>query len=81
VEIPVIFNFVCEIHDPSSNQIGFGMGFFWLLRIAVILQGVVTSGFRCQMLACCVEKKGLVFAAAFSPLSQIFAALPESVSH
>uniref|UniRef100_A0A0D3GBX4 EamA domain-containing protein n=1 Tax=Oryza barthii TaxID=65489 RepID=A0A0D3GBX4_9ORYZ len=40
----------------------------------VVYCGVVASGFGYLMLTYCVEKRGPVFTAAFSPLSQIFVA-------
>jgi drug/metabolite transporter (DMT)-like permease len=51
----------------------------WRLRgtveiIAVVYCGVVASGIGYLMLTYCVEKRGPVFTAAFSPLSQIFVA-------
>lgn len=38
------------------------------------VQGVVASGIGYLLLTYCVEKRGPVFTAAFSPLSQIFVA-------
>ena len=51
----------------------------WRLRgtveiIAVVYCGVVASGIGYLMLTYCVEKRGPVFTAAFSPLSQMFVA-------
>jgi drug/metabolite transporter (DMT)-like permease len=38
------------------------------------VQGVVASGIGYLLLTYCVEKRGPVFTAAFSPLAQIFVA-------
>ncbi|CAM0912427.1 unnamed protein product [Alopecurus aequalis] len=51
----------------------------WRLRgtveiVAVVYCGVVASGIGYLMLTYCVEKRGPVFTAAFSPLSQMFVA-------
>uniref|UniRef100_A0ACD5XX45 Uncharacterized protein n=1 Tax=Avena sativa TaxID=4498 RepID=A0ACD5XX45_AVESA len=51
----------------------------WRLRgtveiIAVVYCGVVASGIGYLMLTYCVEKRGPVFTAAFSPLTQMFVA-------
>uniref|UniRef100_A0A0E0DVM9 EamA domain-containing protein n=1 Tax=Oryza meridionalis TaxID=40149 RepID=A0A0E0DVM9_9ORYZ len=48
----------------------------WALKgkIEIATVGVVASGFGYLMLTYCVEKRGPVFTAAFSPLSQIFVA-------
>ena len=43
-------------------------------KVCVMFQGVVASGMGYLLLTYCVEKRGPVFTAAFSPLSQIFVA-------
>uniref|UniRef100_A0A0A8XTI3 WAT1-related protein n=1 Tax=Arundo donax TaxID=35708 RepID=A0A0A8XTI3_ARUDO len=51
----------------------------WALKgtieiVTVVYCGVVASGIGYLLLTYCVEKRGPVFTAAFSPLSQIFVA-------
>lgn len=73
-----LLSFVQAAALALSTQWGAGVA-AWRLRgtveiVAVVYCGVVASGVGYLLLTYCVEKRGPVFTAAFSPLAQMFVA-------
>uniref|UniRef100_A0A0D9WKX6 WAT1-related protein n=1 Tax=Leersia perrieri TaxID=77586 RepID=A0A0D9WKX6_9ORYZ len=73
IEIATVVYCVRSLHSSLVfQQIAYVLSIFFC--IVDKYQGVVASGIGYLMLTYCVEKRGPVFTAAFSPLSQIFVA-------